>query len=178
MNECIIIELNINNKKGYIISLYRSPSQSTDEFDEFISNLEQTLNDISSLNPSFMMILGDFNAKSSSWYSKDITSPEGFRIESLTSFYSFTQIISAPTHILPTSSSCIDLIFTDQPNIIMNSGVHSSLHPNCHHQIIFSKINLKIEYPPPYERLVWNYGKANVDAINLVINRFNWENLF
>ena len=60
----------------------------------------------------------------------------------------------------------------------MNSGVHSSLHPNCHHQIIFSKINLKIEYPPPYERLVWNYGKANEEAINYVISRFNWENLF
>ena len=178
MNECIIIELNIGKKKGFIISLYRSPSQSTDEFDDFLSNLDQTLNDISSLNPSFMMILGDFNAKSSSWYDKDITSPEGFHIESLTSFYSFTQIISAPTHILPTSSSCIDLIFTDQPNIIMNSGVHASLHPNCHHQIIFSKINLKIEYPPPYERLIWDYSKANVEAINLVINRFDWENLF
>ena len=125
-----------------------------------------------------MMILGDFNAKSSSWYSKDITSPEGFRIESLTSFYSLTQIISAPTHILPNSSTCIDLIFVDQPNMIMNSGVHSSLHPNCHHQIVFAKINLKIKYPPPYERIVWNYNKANVECINLTINRFNWENLF
>ena len=95
LNECIIIELNLKNKKGYVISLYRSPSQSIEEFEEFLFNLDQTLHDISSLNPSFVMLLGDFNAKSSSWYSQDITSSEGFRIESLTSFYSFTQLISS-----------------------------------------------------------------------------------
>ena len=178
LNECIVVELNINNKNGYVIALHKSPSQSTDEFDEFLLHLDQTLHDISSLNPSFTILLGDFNAKSISWYDKDTTSLEGSRIESLTSFYSFSQLISAPTHILPNSSSCIDLIFVDQPNIVMNSGVHSSLHPNCHHQIVFLKINLKIRYPPPYERIVWDYKKANIESINLAIARFNWENLF
>ena len=43
LNECIVIELNINSKKGYIISLYRSPSQTNDEFDEFLINLDLTL---------------------------------------------------------------------------------------------------------------------------------------
>ena len=178
LTECIVVELNVNNKKGYVIALYRSPSQSTDEFDEFLFHLDQTLHDIGSLNPYFTILLGDFNAKSHSWYDKDITSIEGSRIESLTSFYSFSQLISGPTHILPNSSSCIDLIFVDQPNIVMNSGVHSSLHPNCHHQIVFTKINLKIRYPPPYERIVWDYNRANVELTNLAIARFNWENLF
>ena len=45
----------------------------------------------------------------------------------------------------------------------MESGVHSSLHPNCHHQIVFAKINLKIYYPPPYEREIWHYEKANAE---------------
>ena len=42
------------------------------------------------------------------------------------------------------SSSCIHLIFTDQPSLIIDSGTHPSLHPNCHHKIIHSKIDLKI----------------------------------
>ena len=29
----------------------------------------------------------------------------------------------------------------------MDSGVHASLHPNFHHQIVYAKLNLKIEYP-------------------------------
>ena len=41
------------------------------------------------------------------------------------------------------------VVFTSQPNLIMESGVHSSLHDNCHHQvIIYAKFNLKVWYPP------------------------------
>ena len=59
--------------------------------------------------------------------------------------------------------------------MIKDSEVHPSLHQNCHHQIIFVKVILKIFYPPPYKRLVWDYGNANVEAINLAIESFNWE---
>ena len=60
---------------------------------------------------------------------------------------------------MPQSSSCTDLIFTDQPNLIIDSGVHPSLHSNCDHQITYYKLNLNIKYPPPYEHLVWDYNK-------------------
>ena len=42
-------------------------------------------------------------------------------------------IINDATHILEASSSCIDLIFTTQPNLAVESGVHPSLHTNCDH---------------------------------------------
>ena len=59
----------------------------------------------------------------------------------------------------------------------MDSGVHASLHPNCHHQIVYAKLNLKIEYPPLYERLVWDYKKTNTQLLNRTIETFNWEKL-
>ena len=86
---------------------------------------------------------------------------EGIQIDSVTSTHGLEQLISEPTHILSNSSSCIDLIFTNQPNLVVDSGTHPSLHPNCHHQIIHCKINLQVEYPPPYQKHVWNYVKAN-----------------
>ena len=128
--------------------------------------------------PDFTVVLGDFNAKSTTWCDKDTTTFEGTRIEALTALYGLHQIISEPTHILPNSTSCIDLIFSDQPNLIVDSGVHPSLHPNCHHQITFCKLNLKIFYPPPYKRLVWNYKKANIDCIERAIRAVHWEHLF
>ena len=103
---------------------------------------------------------------------------DGKKLESLTSQCGFKQVISDPTHILESSSSCIDLIFTSQPNLVMNPGVHSFLHPNCHHQIIHAKLNLKIFYPPPYERVVWHYQDANNDLIQRSISQFNWERAF
>ena len=66
-------------------------------------------------------------------------------------------------------------MFTSQPNLVMQSGIHSSLHPNFHHQIVFAKINLKIYYPPPYEREIWHYEKANADLIRRSIDQFPWD---
>ena len=107
------------------------------------------------------MILGDFNAISYSWWSKDIFSVEANHINPLTSMFGLHQVISGPTHILSQSSSCIDLIFTDQPHLVIDCGIHASLHPSCHHQITYCKLNLKITYPPPYKHLIWDYKKAN-----------------
>ena len=56
--------------------------------------------------------------------------------------------------------------------------MHPSFHQNCHHQIIFAKVNIKIFYPPPYKCLIWDYRNANFEAINSVIESFNWENAF
>ena len=42
-HECLLLEINIQNKKGYVISLYRSPSQSKDKLDEFLLNFQQLI---------------------------------------------------------------------------------------------------------------------------------------
>ena len=96
----------------------------------------------------FVLMIGDFNAKSCNWSINDTTTREGAQLDSITSLYGMKQLIPEPTHILQQSSSCIDPIFTNQSNIVMDLGVDSSLRPKCHHQIAYSKLNLKIEYPP------------------------------
>ena len=88
-------------------------------------------------NPFLIVLLGDFNVKSSNWCKYDITTSEGKVIENISSQFALHQVINELTHILETSS-CIDLIFTSQPNFITGSGVHTSLHPNSDPQIIFS----------------------------------------
>ena len=60
----------------------------------------------------------------------------------------------------------------------MNSGVHASLHPNCHHQIIDTSFNLNITYPPPYKRLIWDCKKADSEKIRKALDWVNWERLF
>ena len=57
---------------------------------------------------------------------KNLSTSEGTKIDSLTTSYGLSQIISDPTHILPNSSFSIDLIFTNQPNLVTVSGV---IHP-------------------------------------------------
>ena len=46
LKECLILGVSINNKRGYVVSLYRSPSQTSDELDSFMTNLEKIVVDI------------------------------------------------------------------------------------------------------------------------------------
>ena len=88
------------------------------------------------------------------------------------------QVITEPKLILENSSSCRNLTFSNQPNLIMDSGVHPTLHSKCHQQIIYAKLNLKIEYPPPYTRKIWNYRRSETELINCSIESFDSSKLF
>ena len=66
------------------------------------------------------------------------------KVPSLTSLYGMKQVITEATHILESSSSCIDLTFSNQSNLIMDSGVRPTLQSKCHHQIIYPKFHLTL----------------------------------
>ena len=102
------------------------------------------LNAASETNLFFIVSIGDFNARPNNWYTGYTTTFEGAKTEAITSQFGLQQIINEPTHIQGQSVPCIDLIFSSQPNLVMSSGIHSSLRQNCHHQIIFAKFNLKV----------------------------------
>ena len=156
LKECLNFELKIGDKSCNFIALYRFPSQSQDDF-ETSNNFEITLETLAQKGSFLTTTIGGFNAKSCNWYSHDKTSFKSRTIESISSQFGLHQLINEPIHLLQNSSSCIDLIFTLQPNIVVESGVHPSLHPVCYHQIICAKFNLKIYYPPPYLREIWYY---------------------
>ena len=97
---------------------------------------------------------------------------------SISSLYGFFQLISEPIHILQNSSFCIDLIFTDESNLVINSGIKPSLHVKCHHQTTYAKFNLQIIYPPPYQRLVWDYKNGKASSVEKALSMINWNKLF
>ena len=126
-----------------------------------------------------LVVLRDFNAKLSQWHDKDSSTFEGISIESITSQLGLHQIINEPTHILENSSLCIDLIFTSQPDLSVESVTQPSFHHyNCPHQIIYAKFNLEVLYPTPYTREVWHYQDSNVDLIRRSINESDWDRTF
>ena len=96
-------------------------------------------------------------------------------IENLFTSLGLSQIISEPTNFEPNKNpSCIDLIATDQPNLILDCGTRVSLDTYCHHQIIYCKVNFRIPPPPPFERKIWHFNRANTAAIKRSITSFPW----
>ena len=119
LSQSVIWEV-LQNCKWYIGVVYRSPSQDSTEFESFLSDFVEFLSKTASTDSLFTIILGDFNARSSSWWKEDKTIMEGTHLEVLTTLHNFHQLTSEPTHLLPHSNSFIDLIFTNQPNLVVN----------------------------------------------------------
>ena len=43
LSECVTLGVTIRNRKGYVITLYRFPSQTSDEFQSFIRDFEKVI---------------------------------------------------------------------------------------------------------------------------------------
>ena len=106
------------------------------------------------------------------------TTPEGKEIEDLLTSLGLSQVISEPTNFEPNKiPSGIDLIITGQPDLILNIGTRPSLDPYCHHQIIYCKVNFRIPPPPPFERKIWHFNRADSEAIKRSMASFPWQHL-
>ena len=110
-------------------------------------------------------------------YKADIISLEGSMIDTTASSYDLNQLIQEPPHIFNSSSSCIDLIFFPQRNLVMESGIHSLLHWRFHYQIVFAKLNLSIFCPPYLTRELSAIMKNQMLNLSewLLISFTGWE---
>ena len=124
--------------------IYCSPSQNRNQFELFLYNFESLFSGLNKRKQSLSAVTGDVNARSFSWWCNNRNIIEGSHLYSSTSANGFLQLINEPVHIQINKSSCIDLILTNQPNLSVNSGVHSPLHLNCHHQIAHTSFLLDI----------------------------------
>ena len=166
--ELIKLEITIDGKLCNLICLYRSPRQNMEEFENFVKNFEFNLGFIFDKNLYLTVVVGDLNAKSHNSCKGDKTTASGSKLEIMTSHYGLSQIINELTYILKDSSSCIDLVFTSQPNVALDTGVHSSLHPSSHHQTLFAKFDFKVF-------LSSTFRKTNTVQIKNALASFNWE---
>ena len=177
-DETIVIELNFGRKKIFFTVIYRSPAfdSKSPEFQTFLLNFENLYTAINSENPFSMFFAGDFNAHSQSWWTGGDTNEEGRKIDDLFIKLGLFQLISEPTNFEPhRNPSCIDLIITDQPNMILDCGTRASLDSSCHHQLTHCKINFRIPPPLPFDRKIWHYSRANADAIKRSMTLFPWR---
>ena len=87
--------------------------------------------------------------------------------------FAITKILKESSYISDSHRSCIDLVFTSQPNLSVDSVIHTPLHGNCHYQIIYKKFDLRKLYPPPNERTILHYKHANIDLIKKAIDKLD-----
>ena len=111
LDNCLVTEIRPQTEKCFLTCLYRSPSQSQDEFENFCTKFDILLGQTNDEISICSIVTSDFNARCSRWWRNDITSFAWKEIDFLTSSAGYAQIIEKPTLVINKSNSCIDLIF-------------------------------------------------------------------
>ena len=176
--ESIVVELKFGRRKIIFTVLYRTLAfkHTSPEFQDFLTNFENLYSNIKTENPYAIFFTGDFNAHSQFWWPDGDTTPEGTEIEELITKLGLSQLISEPTTFEPHKNpSCIDLVLTDQPNVILESGTRASLDSYCHQQIVHCNVNFRIPPPLPFERKIWHFNRANSATIKRSMTSFPWR---
>ena len=179
LKETIVCEIKLKNKKIYYILSYRSPSQTlAADIESYCFELQATLNKINSEGASTVIITGDFNAKSKSFWEHEPS--ENLAGKKMTKFMldnCLEELVNSPTH-FRNSATCIDLIFTNQPTHFVSTSVLPSPILACHHSIIHGTLNFSVPCPPPYKRKLWSYNRADNAAIREKLTIIDWNVLF
>ena len=173
-DESIVLELNFGRKKIFFTVLLSCHNSLN--FQTFLSNFSNLYTKIKAENPFATFFTGYFNAHPQFWWPDGDTTPEETKIEYLLTSLGLSQVISEPTNFEPNKNpSCIDLVITDQPNLILDSGTRTSLDPYCYHQVVYCKINFRIPPPPLFHRKIWHFNRANSAAIKRSMTNFPWR---
>ena len=123
---------------------------------------------------------GDFNARSPLfWDEESVETAKGKALSNLALLNGLEQIINQPPQFpRPGIETCIDHIFTNQRNTIIDSGVIPSPDPFRKHSIIYGKINLSVPSPPPYKRVIWEYNNSDALKISESLSSLDWYVVF
>ena len=138
--------------------VYRPPNSDND-----LSLLETSIGSLNLSKYGKVIIVGDFNVDLT-----DSNSTPASELLALMSGFGLYQMISEATRITPVSSTHIDLLFCNDPQLLDDIHVSTELGSSDHCSL---SCNVLIHRPTStvYRRKVWLYQKANFDALNAAL---------
>ena len=159
--EAVWVETKLGQQSFLIGSFYRpdSPVQYWDLIRESISKANDTL-----LN---FLVLGDFNTDF-------LQNPSQHLINILTR-YNLEQLVTFPTRITNNSSTCLDLIITQNTSLVKQIEDYP---PFCSdHNAPYATLLPCINKPVSFKRTIYNYDKINTEKFNELMIKEDWNSI-
>ena len=151
--ETITVEIQKPKAKPFLINTwYRPPNSSLEVFDSYediVKNMD--------IEDKEMVLVGDFNCD---WSLESSNSnPQKTRLVDIANLFQLEQQINEPTRVTKTTSTLIDLAFSNRPELIVTSGVeHLGISD---HSLIY--ICRKISIPPKEPKIILTRQFKNYD---------------
>ena len=171
--ECIVLSMFCSSRQHSpdltIALLYRPPNSCSSLFDTLFCTLCNL--DVSVF--SNFVLLGDFNID---YFCTQ--SPLFSRLNSVTSSFNLTQLVTEPTRVCGNSCTLIDLIFVSTPAQVKSCHTTPPLANSDHFGLQLnissksSRKRIKIS-----QRVVWRYSHADSESIADILDTTDWDEL-
>lgn len=161
--EAVWVETKVNKQSLLIGSVYRSP----DRLASYWDLLSEGLRKVNNTGLKFMF-LGDINTD---W----LNSPSKHYSDTL-QLFQLHQLVKTPTRITPTSSTCVDHIVVQNPQLIKAVDVAP---PFCSdHSVPFVILHSQQSTRQLLKRQIFNYNKLDKEKFCNLLYAVDWENIF
>ena len=164
-DELLLIEISGSNN-SFLFGVYYRPPSATVESVNALSNC------LLSVPNSPIILCGDFNVPNIAWA---LVSPTVSTLvaNSLCQFVRdnfLYQLVSDPTR----QDNILDLVFTNCPDLVVNTEVVDNL-PSTDHDAIHFNLNILSTPQEPCSRSLYNYKKANLVLLNKTLSHIPWN---
>ena len=130
ISDQLILELTVDKKSIFVSSNYRKHHHNNEnELSLYMDNFRSSCENIRAQNPFCTVHIGDFNSHNSIWLNTDQTDSAGDLLNEIINDEALAQLVDQPTHITSNCNTLIDLVITDQPNIVNKCSILPSLDP-------------------------------------------------
>ena len=93
LQEVIIAEIIFAHKRIFFLTVYQSPTQTTEQFEGSINNLGITINRVQAERPNMIILTNEFKCQSSQWWPQEIENTEGHVLDELMEINNLCQLI-------------------------------------------------------------------------------------
>ena len=163
--EMACIEVKLPYNKSFLVATwYRPPSSKIDLFDKWALFLSKC-----DIENKELIIVGDLNCD----VSNPLPNSHAHRLKFLCSLYQLKQFINEPTRVTSTSATIIDLILTNTPENILQSGViHLGISD---HSLVYALRKFSLPKSYPKYKIVRNFKNFNENQFILDVSLIPWE---
>ena len=175
--ESIWVSILCSGKTIILGAYYRPPNATAEDRNEFLAKLSLSIELSYQLHPTALFLVGDFNDRCPQWNDNHEGSELGLELYNMVNSFHMEQIIETPTRITTQSANILDLIITDAPAFIQQSGVLPPVG-TCDHSPVYCRINFKTTVKRAYHRTIWNYNEANLDGLYDALSSAPWHVAF
>ena len=175
------VKIQVNKACIVVCSCYLPPNANSEGHDSFLEYLADCIVEAQIHNPDILVVAGDING-GNCWLAPDAphhspVSPFETKLKDVTETLSLTQLIDSATRIQGTTHNLRDIIFINDPQVVIQSGVLPSFS-NLDHIPVFASLAVPSHKPSAQTPTpVYDYANTNIEQLVNSLAHTDWHTI-